>query len=74
MADGDSFTLVTAEKQYMKIRLPEIDAPEAGQPFGNRSKQNSSEIAFGKDVWIIVQTKDRYGRTIGRLYATPGRV
>ena len=68
IADGDTFTLLTADKQQVKIRLAEIDAPESGQPYGNKSKQALSGLVFGKDVRVVVQTKDRYGRTVGRPY------
>jgi endonuclease YncB( thermonuclease family) len=68
IADGDTFTLLTADKQQVKIRLAEIDAPESGQPYGNKSKQTLSGLIFGKDVRVAVQTTDRYGRTVGRPY------
>ena len=68
IADGDTFTLLTQEKQQVKIRLAEIDAPESGQPFGNRSKQLLSSLLYGEDVLVRVQTTDRYGRTVGRPY------
>jgi len=68
IADGDTFTLLTSDKQQIKIRLAEIDAPESGQPYGNKSKQALSGLIFGKDVRVVVQTTDRYGRTVGRPY------
>jgi len=68
IADGDTFTLLTSDKQQVKIRLAEIDAPESGQPYGNKSKQALSGLIFGKDVRVVVQTTDRYGRTVGRPY------
>ena len=68
ISDGDTFTLLTAGKQQVKIRLAEIDAPESGQPYGNKSKQALSGLVFGKDVRVVVQTTDRYGRTVGRPY------
>ena len=68
ISDGDTFTLLTSDKQQIKIRLAEIDAPEGGQPYGNKSKQALSGLIFGKDVRVIVQTTDRYGRTVGRPY------
>ena len=68
IADGDTFTLLTADKQQVKIRLAEIDAPESGQPYGNKSKQALSELIFSKDIRVVVQTTDRYGRTVGRPY------
>ncbi len=68
ISDGDTFTLLTSDKQQVKIRLAEIDAPESGQPYGNKSKQALSGLIFGKDVRVDVQTTDRYGRTVGRPY------
>ena len=66
ISDGDTFTLVTPDKLQVKIRLAEIDAPESGQPYGNKSKQELSSLIFGKQVAVQVQTTDRYGRTVGR--------
>lgn len=66
IADGDTFTLLADDKSQVSIRLAEIDAPENGQPYGNRSKQALSGLIFGKRVEVQVQTKDRYGRTVGR--------
>jgi len=59
IADGDTFTLLTADKQQIRIRLAEIDTPESGQPYGNRAKQALSQLVFGKDVRVEVQTIDR---------------
>ena len=49
--------------------MAEIDTPEAHQPYGSRAKQALSELAFGKDVRVVVAAIDRYGRTVGRIYA-----
>jgi endonuclease YncB( thermonuclease family) len=68
IVDGDTFTLLTADNRQVKIRLAEIDAPESGQPFGNRSKQVLSDLIFGEKVRVVVQTIDRYGRFVGRPY------
>jgi endonuclease YncB( thermonuclease family) len=69
ITDGDTVTLLTSDKQQIRIRLAEIDAPESDQPYGNKSTQKLSELIFGKDVRVVVQTTDRYGRTVGRPYA-----
>ncbi len=68
VADGDTFTLLTSDSQQIKIRLAEIDAPESGQPYGNKSKQALSGLVAGKDIRVVVQTTDRYGRTVGRPF------
>lgn len=68
IADGDTFTLLTSEKNQIRVRLAEIDTPESGQPYGAKSRQALADMVFGKDVRVIVQTTDRYGRTVGRPY------
>jgi endonuclease YncB( thermonuclease family) len=68
IADGDTFTLLTGGNQQVKMRLAEIDAPESGQSYGSKSKQALSDLVFGKDVRVVVQATDRYGRTVGRPY------
>jgi endonuclease YncB( thermonuclease family) len=68
VADGDTLTLLDAQRRQIKIRLVEIDAPERGQPWGNRSKQVLSGLVFDRDVGVKVTGFDRYGRTLGRIY------
>jgi micrococcal nuclease len=63
--DGDTLTLLDHSKTQIKIRLAEIDAPESGQPYGSRSKQELSGLAFGRPATVQVQDIDRYGRTVG---------
>jgi endonuclease YncB( thermonuclease family) len=50
VADGDTVTLLDSNRQQHRIRLAGIDAPEKAQPFGQRSKQHLSNLAFGKDA------------------------
>ncbi len=45
-----------------------IDPPELKQPFGQQSKQALSALVFGKDVEIRATGKDRYGRTLARVF------
>ena len=54
VADGDTITVLDADRQQHKIRLGGIDAPEKAQPFGQRSKENLSRMVFGKDVRVEV--------------------
>ena len=68
VTDGDTLTLLTAEKRQVKVRLAAIDTPESKQPYGTRAKQALSNLAFGQPARIDVQTTDRYGRSVARVY------
>src|SRR4051794_11969571 len=69
ITDGDTLTVLNELRQQTKVRLAEIDTPETHQLYGSRAKQALSDLAFGKSVRIVEQGTDRYGRTIGRVYA-----
>ncbi len=59
---------VLKNNKPIKIRLAEIDTPEKDQPYGNKAKQALSDLVFGESVRIKVETTDRYGRTVGKVY------
>lgn len=67
ISDGDTLTVLDASKAQHKIRLSGIDAPEKAQPFGQRSKESLSSLAFGKEVLVETSKKDRYGREVGKV-------
>lgn len=67
--DGDTLTVLVSRKQ-IKVRLTEIDAPESKQSFGTRSRQSLGDMCAGKDARVLEQGKDRYGRTLGRVYCS----
>jgi micrococcal nuclease len=65
--DGDT-VLVKRASGLLKIRLAEIDAPEKAQTFGETSKRSLSEMVMGKQVRIVSQAIDQYGRMVAHLY------
>ena len=67
IADGDTLTILVAGNQQVKIRLAGIDTPEKAQPYGNKAKQALAALSFQKQANVKVETKDRYGRTVGRV-------
>lgn len=65
--DGDTIDVLDSSKTQHRIRLAGIDAPEKAQPFGQRSKQNLSDLVFGKQVEVDGGKTDKYGRTVGKI-------
>lgn len=71
VTEGDIITIVTADKKKVDIRFNGIDAPELGQTFGTNSKQFVSSLIGKTTVRVVTHGEDRYGRTIGDVYARP---
>ena len=71
VSDGDTITVLDAERQQHKIRLSGIDAPEKAQPFGQRSKENLSRLVFNKEVAVEWTKRDRYTRIVGKVMVQP---
>jgi endonuclease YncB( thermonuclease family) len=73
--DGDTVEVVRdpategGRTERLRIRLHGIDAPERGQPWSRRAREALAERALGKRVRINAVDTDRYGRTVGELYA-----
>lgn len=67
VADGDTLTVLDSSKKQHKIRLDGIDAPEKAQPFGQRSKQSLSDLAYNRNVQVETHKRDRYGRVVGKV-------
>ncbi|ENU3971922.1 MULTISPECIES: thermonuclease family protein [Enterobacteriaceae] len=68
--DGDTFELLVDERPIpIRIRVTGIDAPEKDQPFGQQSRQSLAGMVDGNPVAVFVKGKDRYGRTLGAVYA-----
>ena len=67
VSDGDTVTVLDAERHQYKVRLAGIDAPEKAQAFGQASKISLSDQIFGREVAVSWEKKDRYGRIIGKI-------
>jgi endonuclease YncB( thermonuclease family) len=67
ISDGDTLTVLNANKRQVKIRMAEIDAPESKQAFGTQSKKSLSDLCFKKSVVVDDHGTDRYKRTLGRI-------
>jgi endonuclease YncB( thermonuclease family) len=71
VADGDTITVLDGNRVQHKIRLAGIDAPEKGQPFGDRAKQSLSRAVMGQEVKVDWTKQDRYGRIVGKIWVAP---
>lgn len=69
VTDGDTITVLEELIQQHTIRLAEIDAPEQGQPWGDRARQGLSALVFGKSVSVQQTDTDRYGRVVARVFS-----
>jgi endonuclease YncB( thermonuclease family) len=67
VADGDTITVLDANKVQHKVRLAGIDAPERTQSYGERSRESLDELVAGKTVIVETHKKDRYGRLVGKV-------
>ena len=52
-----------------EVRLHGIDAPENGQPYGDRATDFLSRLALAKTFFLeVTDTSDAFGRVVGVLY------
>ena len=73
VSDGDTLTArcptgdVAHPYSQVRVRLAEIDAPEAGQPYGRRAKEYLSSLCHQVEATIQPTAADRWGRTVARV-------
>jgi endonuclease YncB( thermonuclease family) len=68
---GDTITILDATNQQYRIRINGIDAPEKGQSFGDRSRQNMADMVTGKEVTADCHKTDRYKRPVCKVWVQP---
>jgi micrococcal nuclease len=66
--DGDTVEVLDDQNKTTILRLAEVDCPEKKQPFGNAAKQFTSHMVYRKNVSYIITNKDRYGRSVAKVY------
>jgi endonuclease YncB( thermonuclease family) len=65
--DRDTIEVLHDEKPE-RIRLYGIDCPEKWQAFGQKAKQATSSLLFGKDVRVETHGRDKHRRTLGTVF------
>lgn len=69
ISDGDTLQVIRADTgERVKVRLIEIDAPEKKQPWGPQATEALRSAVAGKAVTVDDQGRDRYKRTLGRVF------
>jgi len=66
--DGDTVVVLLGNNKQETLRLAEVDCPENGQAFGKNAKQFTSSQIFGKTVVFYRMSKDRYRRTVAKIF------
>lgn len=66
--DGDTVVLLDSLNNQITLRLAEVDCPESGQAYGNKAKQFTANEVGNKKVTYTIDSKDRYGRTIAKVF------
>ena len=67
ITDGDTITVLDADKTEHKVRLMGIDAPEKSQDFGSASKQALSNYIYQREVTVDYKKFDKYKRIVGKV-------
>lgn len=66
--DGDTVEVIDKLNKTTILRLAEVDCPEKKQPFGTIAKQFTSDAIYLKTIKYIVTDKDRYGRSVAKIF------
>ncbi|WP_336688443.1 MULTISPECIES: thermonuclease family protein [unclassified Chryseobacterium] len=66
--DGDTVVVLLSDSTQETLRLAEVDCPEKGQAFGKNAKQFTSDAVFGKTITFYRTAKDRYKRTVAKIF------
>ncbi|KXH81111.1 thermonuclease family protein [Chryseobacterium kwangjuense] len=73
ISDGDTITVLLDGNVQKKLRLAEVDCPENLQPFGKNAKQFTSDQVFSRQIMFVETNKDRYGRSVAKVYYDNGK-
>lgn len=74
VTDGDTFTLRLANQRDFRIRLFGIDTPESDQAFGRAAGRALTDRILGKDVFIVLEDVDNYGRLVATVFTEEGNI
>lgn len=67
VVDGDTIHVLRDGKD-VTVQLWGVDAPEAAQPYSDKSKTWVADRLAGKTVRVVEKDKDRFGRLVGQVF------
>jgi len=73
VTDGDNLTVIGSDNKQVLIRLHGLDCPELPQPFGEKAKEFTSNLCFGKIIMYRMIGIDRFDRTIAGVFLEDGK-
>lgn len=66
VTDGDTIRVIR-DGYATSVRLEGIDCPESGQPFYQRARRRTAELALRKEAEVRVTTTDVHDRLVARV-------
>lgn len=71
VADGDTLTLLTADRRQHKIHLAGIDAAERGQQGAHAAKESLAGFAYEREARAECRGVDAAGRKVCKVWVQP---
>ena len=68
IVDGDTFK-AKVQGVVMDFRLEALDAPEHDQPYGDTSTSELAHLIRGRELVLVCDDVDHYGRIVARVWA-----
>ncbi|MEL7004255.1 MAG: thermonuclease family protein [Bacteroidota bacterium] len=65
--DGNTFEVLTKEKEKITFMLFDVDSPEIGQEYGEEAKSFVTKVVLKKKVIIKTKGKDRWGNKLAQI-------
>lgn len=74
VVDGDTVMVLNNEGGISRIRLYGVDAPESAQKGGADATRFAEALASFKEVEVLVQDTDQYGRSVALVRLPNGKL
>lgn len=65
--EGDSLTVLDAQRRHHRVVLAAVDAPERMQVFGPQSRTRLSALVFNREVEVTGGRRDARGRLVAKV-------